>query len=288
MADPLPAHPLAHPDTARLARRDAQAALAEDVGTGDLLAELVPHEDPARARLMTREACVLAGRPWADAALAACCGELEWECSWLGEDGEQFEAGALLAAITAPATALLAAERTMLNFLQLLSGTATAARAIATAAGETPVYDSRKTIPGLRGAQRYATRIGGMHNNRYGLFDAAIIKENHIMAAGSAAKALEKALVWVEPEQLQIEVESLAQLKEAVGAGAKRVMLDNWKAEDVKKAVEAAGKEVELEATGAIDAANAAEYAATGVQRLSSSAATKAARAIDMSMVFEG
>ena len=288
MADGLPAHPLAHPDTARLARRDAQAALAEDVGTGDLLAKVAGPEAPVRARLVTREACVLAGRPWAEAALAACCGELEAECSWLGEDGEEFEAGALLAALTAPAAALLAAERTMLNFLQLLSGTATAARAVAKAAGDTPVYDSRKTIPGLRGAQRYAARIGGMRNNRFGLFDAAIIKENHIAAAGSAAKALERAFVWVEPEQLQIEVESLAQLKEAVEAGATRVMLDNWTVADVKKAVEAAGKEVELEATGAIDAANAADYAATGVRRLSSSAATKAARAIDMSMVFEG
>ncbi|MBF2735992.1 MAG: hypothetical protein ISN26_08035, partial [Betaproteobacteria bacterium AqS2] len=133
MADALPAHPLAHPDLERLARRDAQATLAEDVGSGDLLAHVGEPDAPVRARLVTREACVLAGRPWAEAALAACCGEAEAEaeCSWLGEDGEAFEAGALLAAITAPAAALLAAERTMLNFLQLLSGTATAARQIA-------------------------------------------------------------------------------------------------------------------------------------------------------------
>lgn len=288
MAERLPAHPLAQPELERLAQRDAQAALAEDVGDGDLLGHLLEPDMPARARIMTRAACVLAGRPWAEAALAACCGEEEVTSSWLGQDGDEFAADSMICAITAPAMGLLEAERTMLNFLQLLSGTATAARSLAKAAGDTPVYDTRKTIPGLRAAQRYATQTGGMRNNRFGLFDAAIIKENHIEATGSVRRALEQAFTRLEPEQVQIEVVDVKQLREALDAGAVRIMLDNWEVDAIKEAVEIAGGRAELEATGGIDADNAGAYAATGVQRLSASAPTKSAQAIDMTMIFEG
>ena len=279
------------PDIRQLAARDVQLALAEDLGPGDRLAHLCPADEPARARIATNSRCVLAGVCWAEAALAATSGEQPWEISWMAPEGEQFEPGAVLAVITAPAQALLAAERTMLNFLQLLSATATGARRIAEAAGKTPVFDTRKTLPGLRPAQRHATRTGGMHNNRAGLYDAAIVKDNHIDAAGSVARAYELALQRNPAPLVQIEVADEHQLQEALDAGATRIMLDNWAPEDIAAQLASLGGRrsgVELEATGAIDVSNAAQYAATGVDRLSSGEPTRAPAAVDMSMVFEG
>ena len=287
-ADPAPGY--ARPELAKLAARDVQLALAEDLGPGDLLAELAATA-PARARIETNDACVLAGVAWAEAALAATCGAAARELSWLGSEGEQFAAGATVCVITAPQRALLAAERTMLNFLQLLSATATGARAVAVAAGAVPVYDTRKTLPGLRAAQRHATAVGGMRNNRAGLFAGAIVKDNHVAAAGSVAAAVAAAFERLQPAQVQVEVADAAQLDEAIAAGATRLMLDNWRPERIEAALAklgAARERLEIEATGGIGAANAARYAACGVDRLSSGEPTRAPPPIDMSMVFEG
>ena len=277
---------LAEPDIDLLAARDVQAALAEDLGPGDLLAGLAGSE-PVRARIDARNAGVLAGIPWCMAALAATCQSEPWQCSWAKQDGDSFPAGSTLAVITAPADALLAAERTIINFLQLLCAVATVARAVSTAAGSVPVFDTRKTLPGLRLAQKYAATIGGMHRNRTGLFDAAIIKDNHISAVGSITKALAQAAPPASTN-IQIEVSNLEQLDEALAAGAKRIMLDNFSVDQARSAVATVAGQAELEASGGITAANAAAYAATGVDRLSCGAVTKEIQAIDLTLVLEG
>ena len=260
--------------------------MAEDLGPGDLLDGLAG-EEPVRARIDARDACVLAGVAWAEAALAASCGKESWQCSWAVKEGGLVTAGASVAVITAPADSLLIAERTMLNFLQLLSGVATAARKIVDAAGDVPVYDTRKTLPGLRLAQKHAVEVGGMARNRAGLYDAAIVKDNHIAAVASIEKALLGARAICEEELIQVEVSDLKQLNEALGAGAKRIMLDNFSVEMAKEAVEIAGGKIEIEATGGITSENAAAYAGTGVDRLSSGLPTRRPAATDFSLVIE-
>lgn len=275
------------PDPEALAVRDAQAALAEDLGPGDLLEGLAGTE-PLRARIDSRSRCVLAGTAWCEAALAATCGGLDWQCSWAAKEGSGVEKGATVAVVTAPAGPLLAAERTMLNFLQLLSGTATAARELVEAAGGIPVYDTRKTLPGLRFAQKHACEVGGMSRNRSGLYDAAIVKDNHIAAAGSIRAALEFARERCDEGLIQVEVADTAQLEEALEFGAKRVMLDNFTAEGAAEAVKLAGGRAEVEASGGIGPDNAEAYAKAGVDCISSGLPTRRPAEADFSLVIEG
>lgn len=271
------------PATALWARQDVQAALAEDLGPGDLLAGLGGRH-PATARILAGTAGVLAGQAWVEAALAATCAGQEHSCDWQVAEGEEFAAATELAVLSGPVDGLLLAERVALNFLQLLSGVATAARAVATAAAPVPVYDTRKTLPKLRAAQKHAAEVGGLHRNRATLHEAAIIKDNHIAAAGSVAAALRHACTRCAEELIQVEVSDMDLLRAALAAGAKRIMLDNFTPEQARAAVTQAAGAAELEATGGITAATAAAYAASGVDRLSCGSVTKNVVAVDLSL----
>jgi nicotinate-nucleotide pyrophosphorylase (carboxylating) len=264
-------------------------ALAEDVGAGDVTAALVPAERAARATVITRESAVLCGRPWFDATFAQLSRDVRID--WQVEEGASVVPEQLLCRLAGPARAILTGERTSLNFLQTLSATATAARRFVEAIAGTncQILDTRKTLPGLRTAQKYATRIGGARNHRTGLFDAVLIKENHIAAAGSitaairAARALSKVTV-------EVEVENLAQLAEAIAARPDMVLLDDFGHEDLRAAValnRAHGRPVKLEASGGIDLDNVRSIALTGVDFISVGSITKHIRAIDLSMRFE-
>ena len=266
--------------------QDVQAALAEDLDAGDLLREVVGSK-PVTATLFAREAGRLAGKAWFEATFAATCAYAAWDCSWQTKEGSDFSANAVLAKLSGPADSVVAGERTALNFLQLLSGVATGAAALATAAAPVPVYDTRKTLPKLRAAQKYAITAGGMHPNRANLHEAAILKDNHIRAAGSIARALELATAQCRGRPLQIEVGSTAELDEALAAGAKRIMLDNFTVEQAQQAVKRCAGQAELEASGGIAMHNIAAYAATGVDRISCGDVTKNVRAIDLSLSFE-
>ena len=264
-------------------------ALAEDVGAGDVTAALVPAERAARATVITRESAVLCGRPWFDATFAQLSRDVRID--WQVDEGASVVPDQLLCRLAGPGRAILTGERTSLNFLQTLSATATAARRFVQAIAGTncQILDTRKTLPGLRTAQKYATRIGGARNHRIGLFDAVLIKENHIAAAGSitaairAARALSKVTV-------EVEVENLAQLAEAIAARPDMVLLDDFGLEDLRAAValnRAHGRPVKLEASGGIDLDNVRSIALTGVDFISVGSITKHIRAIDLSMRFE-
>ena len=264
-------------------------ALEEDVGSGDLTAALVPADRIAHATVVTREAAVLCGRPWFDATFTQLSRDVHID--WRVAEGASVSADELLCRLSGPARALLTGERTALNFLQTLSATATAARRFVAAVDGTgcEILDTRKTLPGLRTAQKYATRVGGARNHRAGLFDAVLIKENHIAAAGSitaairAARALSKVTV-------EVEVESLAELAEALAARPDMVLLDDFSLEDLRAAValnRTHGKPVKLEASGGIHLDNVRAIALTGVDFISIGSITKHLRAIDLSMRFE-
>jgi len=266
---------------------DVRRALAEDVGPGDLTAALVPAGRRARAVLLAREAGVLAGAPWFEEAFrqAAAGTRIEWRLA----DGEGFAPGTALARLEGPARGMLTAERTALNFLQLLSGTATLARRYVEAVAGTRarILDTRKTVPGLRAAQKYAVRCGGAHNHRMGLHDAVLVKENHIAAAGSIAAAIEAARRLAPRAPLQVEVEDLAGLEEALAAGAPSILLDNFGLETLREAVRLAAGRAELEASGGVTLETVRAVAETGVDRISVGALTKDVRAIDLSLRFE-
>ncbi len=266
---------------------NVRAALAEDVGTGDLTAQLLPAEQTATARVTTREAAVLAGRPWFDACFQA----LDPDCSltWLAADGEAIEAGQILVEINGNARALLSAERPALNFLQTLSAIATHTRDYVEAVAGTraSILDTRKTLPGLRIASKYAVRMGGGTNQRIGLFDGILIKENHIAAAGGIAAALSTARQLAAPGvSIQIEVESLAELEQALHAGARLVLLDNFSTSMMHEAVRLTAGRAELEASGGVDLQSVQAIAQTGVDRISIGALTKNIRAVDLSLRF--
>ena len=268
--------------------RNVAAALAEDVATGDLTAPLTPAGSSARAQVLCRGTTVLCGRPWFD----ACVRKLDAEAviTWHMAEGTRVPAGARVCDIAANARALLTAERSALNFLQLLSAVATAARGYVDAVAGTRarIVDTRKTLPGLRVAQKYAVRTGGAANHRMGLYDAMLIKENHIAAAGgiSAAMAAAKAHIpagaWI-----QIEVETIDQLREAIGAGATMILLDNMSPAQMREAVAVAAGRAELEASGGITLENVRAIAETGVDRISIGSLTKDVKAADFSMRFE-
>lgn len=263
-------------------------ALAEDVGSGDLTATLVPESRIVRARLITREAAVLCGTAWVDEVFRQLDARIRTD--WEAHDGAAVRAGDVLCRLEGPARGLLTGERTALNFLQMLSGTATAAHRYVEAVHGTAavILDTRKTIPGLRLAQKYAVRCGGAHNHRIGLYDGILIKENHIAAAGSvgaavrAARAASPANVFIE-----VEVENLDQLNEALIAGAKRILLDNFSLDDIRRAVAATRGHAQLEVSGNVTLETIRPLAETGVDFISIGAITKHVRAVDLSMRFE-
>ncbi len=269
-------------------RESVRRALAEDIGSGDLTAALVPAERRARARVITRADAVLCGTAWFEEVFR----QLDQSVSvrWHAQDGERVQAKQTLCQLAGPARALLSGERMALNFLQLLSGTATRTRRYVDAVAGTGavILDTRKTLPGLRRAQKYAVRCGGGENHRMGLFDGLLVKENHIAAAGSVAEAVQKARA-VAPRgvPVEIEVENLEQLEQALAAGAAHLLLDNFSLDDLRTAVARARGRARLEASGGVTLENVRAIAETGVDYVSVGELTKSVQAIDLSMRFE-
>ena len=270
-------------------QRSVAASLAEDIGTGDLTARLVQANRMARGRVITREDAILCGTAWFDAAFMA----LEPDASviWHARDGERIKPGQLLCEIDASARALLTAERTGLNFVQLLSGTATMTATYVQAVAGTgaKIVDTRKTLPGLRLAQKYAVRCGGGHNHRIGLYDAVMLKENHIRVAGSVAAAIAAARAAQPDLPLIVEVETLEQLRQALETGCDRILVDDFSADDRRQAVRIARSapfhgRIPLEVSGGVDLAGLRAIAEDGVDFISIGALTKHVRAVDLSM----
>ena len=261
-------------------------ALAEDVGSGDVTAALLPADARSRARVISREPAVICGRAWFDEVFRQL--DRSVQVAWRVADGAAVAPGDTLCEITGPTRALLTGERTALNFLQTLSGTATAARRYAEAVAHTRarVLDTRKTLPGLRSAQKFATRCGGCLNHRMGLYDLVLIKENHILAAGSIAAARAAARRLFPALEVEVEVEDLPELDQALAAGADIVLLDNFDLAGLRAAVQRAAGRVRLEASGNVDLENVSAFAETGVDYISVGSLTKHVRAVDLSMRF--
>jgi nicotinate-nucleotide pyrophosphorylase (carboxylating) len=273
-----------------LAQADVARALAEDVGPGDLTAQLVDPAQRATARVQARESAIICGLPWVQAAFAACDPGVQVSC--LVPEGHRCAADQVVLEAHGQAQALLTAERTALNFLQLLSAVATKTADFVQAVREVPgsrahIVDTRKTLPGLRMAQKYAVHKGGGTNHRLGLFDAVLIKENHIAAAGGVAQALQLTRrVAAQAKFIEIEVETLAQLREALDAGATMVLLDNMSLAQLFEAVRINQGRAVLEVSGGVNLSTVQAIAATGVDRISIGALTKDVKAIDFSMRF--
>ena len=267
--------------------QNVAAALAEDVGSGDVTAELVPAGAVASAEVVAREAGVLCGTAWFDETFRKLDPGIV--VVWRAADGDSVDRHQVLCSLRGPARAMLTGERVALNLLQTLSGTATAAAAYAAAVAGSGarVLDTRKTIPGLRLAQKYAVRCGGAHNHRSGLFDAVLIKENHIEAAGSIAAVLAEADRLAAGLPVEIEVETIAQLEAALDAGAGRVLLDNFGLEELREAVRINAGRARLEASGGVSLETIRSIAGTGVDDISVGDITKDLRALDLSMRFE-
>jgi nicotinate-nucleotide pyrophosphorylase (carboxylating) len=265
--------------------RNVAASLAEDVGTGDLTARLIPAGTDARGRVITREPAVICGTAWFEATFMAL--DPTATVLWHVRDGDAVEAGQVLCDVVAGARELLTAERTALNFLQLLSGTATVTRQFVDAIAGTnaKIVDTRKTLPGLRLAQKYAVATGGGHNHRIGLYDGILIKENHIIAAGGIAPVVAQARS-IAPSNvfIEVEVEHLDQLREALEAGAKMILLDNMDLETMREAVRITAGRAELEASGGVSLEGVRAIAETGVDRISIGLLTKDVRALDLSL----
>ncbi|MCX8048067.1 MAG: carboxylating nicotinate-nucleotide diphosphorylase [Methylohalobius sp.] len=272
----------------KVSRDEVRRFLAEDVGTGDITVGIIPEFLIAEAEVICREPMVLCGRAWFEAVFL----ELDPHCRfvWQVEEGEEAPAGACLCRLQGSARSLLTGERTALNLLQTLSGTATLARRFAQAVAGTQavILDTRKTLPGLRRLQKYAVRVGGCQNHRFGLFDGILIKENHILAAGSIRAAIAKAKALNTGFSIEVEVESLQELEEALAAGADIVLLDNFSLEELRQAVALTRQmmqhKVFLEASGNIDLDNVRQVAETGVDRISIGALTKHLKAVDLSL----
>ena len=273
---------------AHAVKRDVAAALLEDVGDGDINAALISPQTRAAARIATRVAGVLCGRAWAEEA----CRQTEPAIAlrWRVAEGGVMAAGDVVVDLSGPARGLLTVERTAVNFLQLLSATATRARRYVDAVRGTGaiILDTRKTVPGLRAAQKYAVRVGGARNHRAGLFDGFLLKENHIAAAGgiapAAARAREAQERQAEPTPVQVEVENNEQLAEAIAAGADSVLLDNYDLPRLRAAVALTKGRVPLEASGSVGLANVRAIAETGVDRISVGDITKNVAPLDFSM----
>ncbi len=262
-------------------------ALQEDIGAGDLTAALIPAERQGRATVITREAMVICGQPWVDAVFRHIDSKVRTD--WRLQEGMFAKASQTLFSIEGPARALLTGERTALNFLQTLSAIATVTRRYVDAIKGTKavIVDTRKTLPGLRLAQKYAVKIGGGTNHRIGLYDGVLIKENHIMAAGGVVKALRFAQENTpKGVPIQIEVETLDQLRDALDAGAKMILLDNFDLERMREAVKLNAGRAKLEGSGGVNLDTVRAIAETGVDRISVGALTKDIKAIDLSMRF--
>ncbi len=278
----------------RLAEADAARALAEDIGAGDLTAMLVAADRSARARILARESAVICGAPWAEAALrqvvaqAGATVQLQWHVA----EGQRCNADEVVLEITGPARGLLTAERTVLNFLQLLSAVATRTADYVASIADVPgnrarIVDTRKTLPGLRLAQKYAVHCGGGLNHRIGLYDAVLIKENHIAAAGGVTAVFRQVqAVAAQAKFIEVEVETLAQLEEALQAGAAMVLLDNMDLPMMCEAVRINAGRAILEVSGGVNMGTVRDIAATGVDRISVGALTKDVKAVDFSMRF--
>ncbi len=266
---------------------DVRRALAEDIGSGDVTADLLPAQARARGRVITREAAVLCGTAWFDECFRQVDPDVRVE--WNAADGERVAAGAPLCRIEGAARSLVTAERSALNFLQALSGTATATAAYVDAVRDTrtAILDTRKTLPGLRLAQKYAVRVGGAQNHRIGLFDAILIKENHIAAAGSIAAAVQRARALHPRLLVETEVETFPELREALDARADRIMLDEFELHELAQAVAEVGGRIPLEVSGSVALDRVRAIAETGVDYISIGALTKHVRAVDLSMRIE-
>ncbi len=280
MTTPVSALPELPADISSVVRR----ALSEDVGSGDLSAELLPRNQISQATVLCRHSAVLCGTAWFDEVFRQIDPDVKIE--WLFHDGNELASDAIVCNLGGSTRSLLTGERTALNFLQLLSGTATTTREhMRLLSGTRSVLlDTRKTIPGLRSAQKYAVVCGGGANHRMGLYDAILLKENHIQAAGGVAAAVRQALA--RQRQVQVEVETLEQLEQAIGAGAQRVLLDNFPLPIMKQAVDLARSRVKLEASGGIGPHNLRAVAETGVDYISMGCLTKDVRAVDFSLRF--
>ncbi|MET0007802.1 MAG: carboxylating nicotinate-nucleotide diphosphorylase [Candidatus Thiodiazotropha sp. 6PLUC9] len=263
-------------------------ALAEDLGSGDLTAALLDPAAVIQAQIISRESAVICGIPWVEEVYRQLDPAIEMD--WMVADGDAVSTDQVLCRLNGNTRALLSGERCALNYLQTLSGTATTVRRYADAVQgmSVRIMDTRKTIPGLRLQQKYAVQCGGCHNHRVGLYDAVLIKENHIRVAGSIAAALSKSRELVpEGVTIEIEVESLDELEQALQGGAQRVLLDNFTLQQLRDAVKMAGGRATLEASGGIQLESIREIAETGVDDISVGALTKDVRAVDLSMLFE-
>lgn len=273
------------PELLRQARIETVAqSLREDIGDGDITSLLIPADKMARGRVITRENARLAGRAWAEEVFRQVDPGVQLE--WFFADGDEVPANAVLFRMQGPARSLLTAERAALNWLQTLSGVATRCAGYAARVAHTGVrlLDTRKTLPGLRLAQKYAVTCGGCDNHRVGLWDAFLIKENHIAACGSIANAVAEAHRVAPGKPVEVETETLDELTQALNAGADIIMLDEFSLKDMKKAVSLTAGEAKLEASGGINDATLVPIAETGVDYISIGALTKSVRAVDLSM----
>ncbi|EET81515.1 carboxylating nicotinate-nucleotide diphosphorylase [Acinetobacter radioresistens] len=265
-----------------------QQALQEDIGTGDITALLTPEDEQATATIISREDMILAGQPWVNSLIQTY--DPQVEVIWLKNDGDRVQANEAFLKLAGSARSLLTVERPALNFIQTLSAVATkVADYVQRLNGlNTKLLDTRKTLPGLRIAQKYAVAVGGGQNHRLGLFDAFLIKENHIMAAGGIAQAIAKAHDIAPGKPVEVEVETWDELNQALNAGADIVMLDNFSTQQMQDAVQHVAGRCKLEASGNITLENLREVASTGVDYISMGALTKDIKAVDLSMRFNG
>ncbi|WP_372409856.1 carboxylating nicotinate-nucleotide diphosphorylase [Acinetobacter radioresistens] len=265
-----------------------QQALQEDIGTGDITALLTPEDEQATATIISREDMILAGQPWVNSLIQTYDPKIE--VIWLKNDGERVQANEAFLKLAGSARSLLTVERPVLNFIQTLSAVATkVADYVQRLNGlNTKLLDTRKTLPGLRIAQKYAVAVGGGQNHRLGLFDAFLIKENHIMAAGGIAQAIAKAHDIAPGKPVEVEVETWDELNQALNAGADIIMLDNFSTQQMQDAVQHVAGRCKLEASGNITLENLREVASTGVDYISMGALTKDIKAVDLSMRFNG
>ena len=272
------------PQLAQSIIANVKAALLEDIGTGDITAQLIPATQNATANIITREDSIFCGRDWVDEVFKQL--DPNVTVKWFVDDGEVITANSMLFSLSGAARSLLTGERTALNFVQTLSGTAAISHYYAQLVAHTSVklLDTRKTLPGLRDAQKYAVACGGCHNHRIGLYDAFLIKENHIAASGGIANAVATARKIAPNKLVEVEVENLQELDQALNANADIIMLDNFSLEEIESAVNINNGKAKLEVSGNITEKNLATAAATGVDYISLGALTKHCRAVDLSM----
>ncbi|GGC85765.1 carboxylating nicotinate-nucleotide diphosphorylase [Halopseudomonas salina] len=263
---------------------DVRRALAEDVGSGDITAALIPADRQATASILTRESAILCGTAWAEEVFRQVDPQIHVE--WLARDGERMEPNQVFCRLNGPARGLLTAERSAMNFIQTLSATATRSRHFADLVEGSGVrlLDTRKTLPGLRMAQKYAVTCGGCDNHRIGLYDAFLIKENHIAACGGIAEAIAQARHLAPDKPVEVEVENLEELREALAAGADIIMLDELSHDDMREAVRLSAGQAALEASGGINETTLRSVAETGVDFISIGSMTKDIKAVDLSM----